>query len=45
VLKTLEKITSLFESIKIPESPKYAKQRFCSTRLNNYAKDFLNKIP
>jgi hypothetical protein len=34
------KISGPFDSVKVPKSPKYAKQRFCPTELNNNAKGF-----
>jgi hypothetical protein len=39
------KIPGLFDSVKVPESLKYTKQRFLSIGLNNNAKEFLKKTP
>jgi hypothetical protein len=39
------KILGLFDSVKVIESPKYTKQRFCCAWLNNNAKGVLKKNP
>jgi hypothetical protein len=46
LMKTfMAKFSCLFDFVKVPESPKYTKQRFCPVELNKNAKGVFREPP